>query len=374
MSRARQACPSATFRRRRRAGRRGRCRRTTRACGGTRRRDRNRAGASTSRIRATRSSRPGSPTTRPARRLWLAMTASHRPAPACTRGTLLPDTGPAVQRGAVRSAAACSGTAGRHRHAHLHRRRTTGTFAYTVNGVTQTKTITRQVFGPLPTCTFGIADRPDAGLQLPGPVVGGAGGVESGWGVNLTHQGDTIFATWFTYDLDGTPMWLVGRRRRRPRPGTYGGTLYRTTGPPFNAVPFDPTAVVAHRGRHRDVHVHRRQHGNVRVHGQRRDADQGDHARGVPGARHRLPVTRGTAYGGASRSATPAALSAAASRAAARSSETRSSMSASGADALELDDVEFRAVDEQDRAFRALHHRALDRAAGRIRVRHAVGA
>ena len=23
---------------------------------------------------------------------------------------------------------------------------------------------------------------------------------ESGWGINLTHQGDVIFATWFTYD------------------------------------------------------------------------------------------------------------------------------------------------------------------------------
>ena len=32
----------------------------------------------------------------------------------------------------------------------------TGTFAYTVNGITQTKPITRQVFDQLPTCTFGI--------------------------------------------------------------------------------------------------------------------------------------------------------------------------------------------------------------------------
>ena len=31
---------------------------------------------------------------------------------------------------------------------------------------------------------------------------------ESGWGVNFTHQGDMIFATWFTYDVDGTPLWL----------------------------------------------------------------------------------------------------------------------------------------------------------------------
>ena len=26
---------------------------------------------------------------------------------------------------------------------------------------------------------------------------------ESGWGINFAHQGDVIFATWFTYDLTG---------------------------------------------------------------------------------------------------------------------------------------------------------------------------
>jgi hypothetical protein len=30
-----------------------------------------------------------------------------------------------------------------------------GTFSYTVNGISQTKSITRQVFGPLPRCTWG---------------------------------------------------------------------------------------------------------------------------------------------------------------------------------------------------------------------------
>ena len=35
-------------------------------------------------------------------------------------------------------------------------------------------------------------------------------GSEAGWGVNLTHQGDTIFATWFTYDLDRHAVVAVG--------------------------------------------------------------------------------------------------------------------------------------------------------------------
>src|SRR6185369_5405466 len=29
------------------------------------------------------------------------------------------------------------------------------------------------------------------------------GGSESGWGINFAHQGDTIFASWFTYDVNG---------------------------------------------------------------------------------------------------------------------------------------------------------------------------
>jgi hypothetical protein len=68
--------------------------------------------------------------------------------------------------------------------------------------------------------------------------------VESGWGVNFTQQGDIIFATWFTYDLDGTPMWLSATATKSG-PGVYAGTLYRTTGPPFNAVPFLPANVTA---------------------------------------------------------------------------------------------------------------------------------
>ena len=32
---------------------------------------------------------------------------------------------------------------------------------------------------------------------------------ESGWGINFAHQGDIIFATWFTYDVAGKPWWLI---------------------------------------------------------------------------------------------------------------------------------------------------------------------
>ena len=38
---------------------------------------------------------------------------------------------------------------------------------------------------------------------------------ESGWGISLTHQGDIIFATWFTYDFDGKPLWFAATLHRK---------------------------------------------------------------------------------------------------------------------------------------------------------------
>jgi hypothetical protein len=67
---------------------------------------------------------------------------------------------------------------------------------------------------------------------------------ESGWGINLNHQGNIIFATLFTYDDDGAPMWLVMSRGERQADGTYSGALHRTSGPPFNAVPWRPVSAI----------------------------------------------------------------------------------------------------------------------------------
>lgn len=65
---------------------------------------------------------------------------------------------------------------------------------------------------------------------------------EAGWGINFAHQGDVIFATWFTYDTDGKPMWL-SMTAFKSGDRTYAGDLARTTGPAFNAVPFDSRSV-----------------------------------------------------------------------------------------------------------------------------------
>lgn len=117
-----------------------------------------------------------------------------------------------------------------------------GSFLYTVNGITQTKAIVRQIYAsPVPTCT---ADASGAGstnfqdLWWRSPA-----NAESGWGLNITHQGDILFATWFTYGADGRGMWLVMSEGRRTTTNTYSGALYRTRGPAFNASPWDRNQV-----------------------------------------------------------------------------------------------------------------------------------
>ena len=66
-------------------------------------------------------------------------------------------------------------------------------------------------------------------------------GSESSWGINLAHQGNFLFATWFTYDAAGKGLWLSMTASKSGN--GYIGTLYQTRGPAFSAIPFSPVAV-----------------------------------------------------------------------------------------------------------------------------------
>jgi hypothetical protein len=173
---------------------------------------------------------------------WWLVTTTNKTAPNVYGGTILQVTGPAfdaVPFPAVGSPGGATATSvGEAVLAFLDANN--GLFQYTVNGVAQTKAITRQQFGPMPTCSFGTQTNPALATNYQDLWWAAPAGSESGWGINFTHQGDTIFATWFTYDHDHTPMWLVVTAQKT-QPGTYSGMLFRTTGPPFNAVPFPPT-------------------------------------------------------------------------------------------------------------------------------------
>ncbi|HEX4523973.1 MAG TPA: hypothetical protein VH704_10670 [Casimicrobiaceae bacterium] len=175
---------------------------------------------------------------------WLVMTAT-KTGPNTYTGTLVQGTGPAFDAvpfpplgspgGATVSGLGGPATL-------MFTDANNALFTYTVNGITQTKAITRQVLAaaPLPVCTFG--GQPNLALATNYTALWWAAppGSEAGWGVNLTHQGDLIFVTWFTFAHDHTPMWLVGTASKTS-PGVYTITqLGRLTGPPFSATPFPP--------------------------------------------------------------------------------------------------------------------------------------
>jgi hypothetical protein len=109
--------------------------------------------------------------------------------------------------------------------------------AYTVNGIAVNKTIRKQVFGARPAiCRATDASR--AALANYQDLWWNP--AESGWGINITHQDDILFATLFTYAASGQGLWLVMSDGRRQVDGSYLGDLYTTTGPAFNATPFPP--------------------------------------------------------------------------------------------------------------------------------------
>lgn len=173
--------------------------------------------------------------------LWLVMSNGAKTATNSYSGVLYRTTGPAFSSAAFDPAKVTRTPVG------------SATFTFTdadngvlnanVNGVTITKQITRQVFSaPMPTCTAN-------GLPGPLPIYQdlwwkAPAGSESGWGVNIAHQGNVLFVTWFTYAADGRGMWLVGSSVEKTGNGTYGGTLYRVIGPAYSASPWDPAKVI----------------------------------------------------------------------------------------------------------------------------------
>jgi len=179
--------------------------------------------------------------------LWLAVQAD-KTGPGVYAGNLFTTTGPPFDAVPFDPAVVAENTVGT--AVLTFADDNNATFAYTVDigspaksVVAQTKSITRQQFGTLPTCVWG--SQPDLTLATnyqdlwwKKPAAS-----EAGWGINFTHQGDTIFATWFTYGASGKPWWLAFVANRTA-PGVYTGDIFTTTGPPFNASPFDPALVV----------------------------------------------------------------------------------------------------------------------------------
>lgn len=168
--------------------------------------------------------------------LWLVMPRGERFAPNAYSGILYRGRGPAFDAASFDASSVTREPVGL--ASFLFSDADHGVFAATVEGVTASKAITRHVHAhPPPACEF--AQTPSAGnfqdlWWLPS---------ESGWGLNLVHQGDILFATLFTYGQDREGVWLVGSNLARVGERVYSGELYRTAGPAFSAQPFDPSRV-----------------------------------------------------------------------------------------------------------------------------------
>ena len=120
-----------------------------------------------------------------------------------------------------------------------------GTFAFTIGNVTQTKAISRQQYTTTATTcslqpTAATSRATSQNYQDLWWVP-----LESGWGVNIAHQGDILFVAWFTYAADGSAQWLFGSNVKRQADGSYAGELYRATGTPFAQINGQPSLLSA---------------------------------------------------------------------------------------------------------------------------------
>src|SRR5690606_37236302 len=88
-----------------------------------------------------------------------------------------------------------------------------------------------------------VAGQPQPANNYVGLWWAAPAGSESGWGINFAHQGDIIFATWFTYDATGKPWWLIADLHRAAT-NTYTGSVSTVRGVPFDATPWDTTRIV----------------------------------------------------------------------------------------------------------------------------------
>ncbi len=112
-------------------------------------------------------------------------------------------------------------------------------------------------------------------------------GPKSGWGINFAHQGDIIFATWFTYDADRQSL-VAGDDGEQDRRRHVRGHAVPDHRPAVQRVPFPPIGsggATGPRSAPATADVQRCEQRDVRLHGQRDLADEGDHAPDVrPGA------------------------------------------------------------------------------------------
>jgi hypothetical protein len=123
----------------------------------------------------------------------------------------------------------------------LFKDRNNAAFAYTVGNVSQSKSITRMEFAQAnQECTLGgdnkAASSPNYQDLWWNPH-------DSGWGVNIAHQGDILFVTYYTYDASGKAVWYAIPNANSSQAPGYTGSAYRGRGPAFDSPAWDASKV-----------------------------------------------------------------------------------------------------------------------------------
>lgn len=106
------------------------------------------------------------------------------------------------------------------------------TLDYNVGGVSGSKQLTRQPFGPVhPHPTLRFDDMWWAGMA------------QNGWGFALAQQFRNYFGVIYTYDAQGEPTWYVAPSLTASPGHDIAGPLYRTRGSPWVGATYDPGAL-----------------------------------------------------------------------------------------------------------------------------------
>jgi hypothetical protein len=168
---------------------------------------------------------------------WLALVAS-RTAPGTYAGPILEVRGSPYDVTPYNPALKVSQTVGSGTLAFADA--SNGTLAFTAKSVSRTIAITRLPLGAQPTCVATASPNFAAATNYQDIWWNPA---EDGWGINFAHNGNTIYATWYTYDSDGSPLWLAALMSPGATPGTWSGAVWRVTGAPFGAT-YDPARKV----------------------------------------------------------------------------------------------------------------------------------
>jgi len=108
-------------------------------------------------------------------------------------------------------------------------------FQYTVDGVTQTKSLTRFPFANRDVVCRASAT-PSRAAATNFSDLWWSGPASEGWGIQMSHVDNSLFATWYTYDTDRKAIFYVGATTRQADGSFTGPLLRQNNGTPFNMI------------------------------------------------------------------------------------------------------------------------------------------